>query len=378
MPQDRSFSAGANWRDRCEFWSESPAPERQRKRRERSSEPLILCGHGISLRVEGGTLAVKNGFTHYPQKQETFRYFCGDLDRPARIIAVDGSGALTFDVLDWLAEQDIPLIRVSWTGEVTTVAGGTGYSADREKVDWQRKMRDDARERAIFSADLIRRKIDNSAETLKSAFPTSENRDRAIAALRNSVQRLGDQPPRDVDTLRGVEGPAAATYFAAWQDAPLSWRPARRKPVPSEWKSIGPRASLRAGKTSKNRNATHPINAMLNYGYAVAVGQMKVQALAQGYDPSIGIMHHDYREGPAFALDLVEPVRPLVDRAVLGFALSTELHPADFVITGEGECRLNPQLAKRVAQAAERVARSRLKVSDWTDRERNQRTFDFK
>ena len=98
---------------------------------------------------------------------------------------------------------------------------------------------------------------------------------------------------------------------------------------------------------------------MLNYGYAVAVGQVKIHALAQGYDPTIGIMHHDYREGPAYALDLVEPVRPLIDRAVLKFALSNELHPADFVIRGDGACRLNPQMARRVvilAQEASKVA----------------------
>jgi len=61
---------------------------------------LILCGHGVSLRVEGGTLLIKNGFTHYPQQREEYRYFQGDLDRPARIIVLDGSGSISFDVLD--------------------------------------------------------------------------------------------------------------------------------------------------------------------------------------------------------------------------------------------------------------------------------------
>ena len=107
---------------------------------------------------------------------------------------------------------------------------------------------------------------------------------------------------------------------------------------------------LAGWEKSKNRNATHPVNAMLNYGYAVAVGQLKIQALAEGYDPTIGIMHHDYRDGPACALDLVEPVRPMVDRAVLKLALSNEMHPGDFTIRGDGACRLNPQMARRIVQ----------------------------
>ena len=120
-----------SWRDRCEFWNLQARTETARKRRERSTEPLILCGHGVSLRVEAGTLVVKNGFTHYPQTQEVYRYFRGHHDCPSRIIVLDGSGALTFDVLDWLAEQDVPLIRINWKGEVVTVAGGSGYGGSR-------------------------------------------------------------------------------------------------------------------------------------------------------------------------------------------------------------------------------------------------------
>ena len=101
------------WADRCAFWSTPTDAGVRRNRRERSSTSLILCGHGISLRVASGTLLIKNGFTHYPQQREEFRFFRGDLNRPARIILLDGSGSISFDVLDWLAEQDIPLVRIS-------------------------------------------------------------------------------------------------------------------------------------------------------------------------------------------------------------------------------------------------------------------------
>ena len=107
-------------------------------------------------------------------------------------------------------------------------------------------------------------------------------------------------------------------------------------PTPPAWCTIGPRSSLLAEKTSKNRNATHPINAMLNYAYAVLLGQLKIQLVSEGYDPTIGIMHHDYRGGPAFVLDHMEPLRPVVDREVIQFALANELQPADFVLRSDG------------------------------------------
>ena len=48
--------------------------------------------------------------------------------------------------------------------------------------------------------------------------------------------------------------------------------------------------------------------------------------------------------------DLMEPLRPVVDRKILEFALSHTFTPGDFTINSNGGCRLNPQLAKVVAK----------------------------
>jgi CRISP-associated protein Cas1 len=344
---------GSEWAQRSELWiAKARVAKPARRRRERSSEILTLVGHGISLRVDAGTLHIKNGLTHYPQRREEFRYFRGELNRPARIILLDGSGSISFDVLDWLAEQDIPLIRISWTGEVVTVAGA-GYSADPKKVEWQRKTRAASRERLAFSCGLIRQKIENSIVTLERAIPRSENRDRAITKLQAELYGLVREPPRDIERLRGIEGSAGKAYFSGWRGVPLYWVANKRRPIPTEWHHIGPRSSDLAEKTSKNRNATHPINAMLNYAYAVLEGQVRIQTVSDGYDPTVGIMHHDYRGGPAFVLDKMEPLRPVVDREVLMFALGSELHPTDCVLRSDGVCRLNPQLTKAITVIVE-------------------------
>jgi CRISPR-associated protein Cas1 len=66
----------------------------------------------MSLRIEGGALTVQN-VTHYPQKPEIIRYFPRDLALPERIILLDGSRSISFDVLSWLAEQKISFIRIN-------------------------------------------------------------------------------------------------------------------------------------------------------------------------------------------------------------------------------------------------------------------------
>ena len=45
-------------------------------------------------------------------------------------------------------------------------------------------------------------------------------------------------------------------------------------------------------------------------------------------------------------------MRPVVDRAVLQLISQTTFTGADFAIQTDGVCRLNPELARRVAQLA--------------------------
>ena len=60
-------STGSNWADRSEFWQKI-ARSMSGKGKARAVEvvPLVLCGHGVSMRIEDGALVVRNGFTHYP------------------------------------------------------------------------------------------------------------------------------------------------------------------------------------------------------------------------------------------------------------------------------------------------------------------------
>jgi hypothetical protein len=47
------------WAERCKDWlAESHKAGRRRALRERPKQPLILCGHGVSLRIEGGALTI--------------------------------------------------------------------------------------------------------------------------------------------------------------------------------------------------------------------------------------------------------------------------------------------------------------------------------
>jgi CRISPR-associated protein Cas1 len=54
----------------------------------------------------------------------------------------------------------------------------------------------------------------------------------------------------------------------------------------------------------------------------------------------------------------MEPMRSVVDRAVLHLTNTVTFTGADFSIQHDGVCRMNPGLARRVAQLASELCRA--------------------
>ena len=344
----------SDWAERSEIWIEHSATilTDRRKKRERNPIPLILCGHGISLRVENGALVVRDGFTHYPQEQNVRRFFPRDLELPKSIVLLDGSGTLSFEVLNWLADQGVALARVKWTGEVATVAGGNGYAADSAKLDWQKETRGNPSKRLSFAADLIRQKIVASLEVLDHYIADSRLREMAIAKANTGIDRLSHETFSDLNAIFAVEGECASAYFKSWEGLPVQWTGLVRRPVPVGWHFYSGRSSLAVGIKPENRNASHPVNAMLNYAYAVKLSQLQIDAIANGYDPILGIMHNSKKGSPALVLDFIEPERPRIDAKIMDLVATLKFAAADFVVKRDGVCRLSPQLARVIAAIA--------------------------
>jgi len=252
-------------------------------------------------------------------------------------------------VLRWLSEQSIPLIQIDWQGRVVAVVG-TSYGFNTERVAAQIAAQRSGRALSI-ARSLIAAKIDNSIETLQS-LPSTQSRKAAASMLRKAATELARRPPRSITGLLGMEGGVAFNYFNAWRSLPLRWKGTGRRPIPEDWHRIGQRQSLSARKKLHNRFASHPVNAMLNYAYAVLESQVRMQIVTEGYDPNIGYLHSPDPDRPALVFDLMEPLRPVADRKILEFVQSHTFHPADFTIRSDGVCRLNPELARQLVRLA--------------------------
>ncbi|MEM6458491.1 MAG: type II CRISPR-associated endonuclease Cas1 [Planctomycetota bacterium] len=140
---------------------------------------------------------------------------------------------------------------------------------------------------------LVAAKVRHQAANVSPAMAAR----RALDQLATEV-RSGDST--------NVEAHAARLYWSAWLGP--STEAARS--------SVTAGAPIRAAGFRRDQDGLDPLNAMLNYGYAVARAAIGRAIVAAGLLPALGVHHH--HRGNAFALadDLIEPLRPLVDTRV--------------------------------------------------------------
>jgi CRISPR-associated protein Cas1 len=312
--------ANDNWAKRGDYWLKriNPVPQYKAQKRRRINKPLILSGHGIRLNIDRGTLLIKCGFTHFPQTKEEYRFFPKDRQLPSRIVILDGDGSITFDALQWLSEQGVPLVQIDWQGEVSGV-GGANYVANSDLVKRQIAIQQSG-QGFEFSKWLILQKVKNSYDTIKRISDNLVVAQPMLKKIKEQITVLKKTPPDNLASLLAIEGIAAAAYFRYWYTLPLKWRGLGRKPIPQEWEKIG----TRIGATRKNnQHAVHPVNAILNYVYGVLENQVRGYVIAAGIDPTIGIIHSSGNDRRSLIFDLMEPSRPIVDEKILGCGLNS-------------------------------------------------------
>lgn len=183
--------------------------------------------------------------------------------------------------------------------------------------------------------------------------------------MEQDAAALQDAPT--LDRCREIEAAAANLYFGGWAGRVRAQFASRDlAKVPTHWLVFGSRRSvLQSGKTP--RRAATPINALLNYGYALAEAECRIATLVVGLDPGLGLLHADRKARDSLVLDLLEPLRPLVEAQVLRLLAVRHLRYTDFRELPDGTCRLlaplthelavtMPQWARAIAPIAEQVA----------------------
>jgi CRISPR-associated protein Cas1 len=291
-----------------------------------SGRAILILGPCAALRVRRGALDIEHG------TGEGKRAIRLDIDdsKPHTIL-FDGHGEfLTGEALRWCARYGIGLILPDGPSRMMTFlhsaleADGNGIPDTSPAM-----IRAQCRADALSAArELVRAKIERELEAIVKDRPTRP------ATLAEWQTRIGAS--RTVAELLIVEAKAAADYWRAFADRGL--REAKGGNLPRTWLRFANRQKGAGFLGSKN--ASHPINAMLNYAYVVEAGRLAKALAARGLALQIGYLHSDKTGRNSLVWDTIEPLRPIIDARVFRYIESREFKRNDFVQTGASTYRL--------------------------------------
>ena len=132
-----------------------------------------------------------------------------------------------------------------------------------------------------------------------------------------------------IDSLRGIEGDAAAAYFSVFNELILSTD----------------NAFVFSGRNK--RPPKDAVNAMLSLFYTVLSIDCSAALRGVGLDPFVGFLHTDRPGRRSLALDCMEEFRPiLVDRFVLTAINNRVVNSKSFVVRETGEMYLTDRARK--------------------------------
>ena len=325
--------------------------------REAIGDVLLLDGHGVRVSVDRGHLSLSDGLGSHRRLRRLSR-----ADRTVRRVVVLGqSGHITLEAITWCTAVGISLTHLDSAGRVLLTAGGKQHQDPRLRRS--QALAPTSPTGLAISIGLLVAKLEGQA-----AFCNENLRlPSAAAAIQDLAADLADAD--SIARCRELEAAAANVYFGAWAGRVRTKFTSRDTDrVPEHWHTFTARRSpLQNSKTS--RKASDPINAMLNYAYALGEAECVLALRAVGLDPGLGIVHTDKPNRDSLALDLLEPLRPVIERRVLEVLQARHLRASDFHETPDGTCRLlaplthdlaadMPYYARTIAGHAEAIAQA--------------------
>jgi CRISPR-associated endonuclease Cas1 len=311
---------------------------------------ITLTGYGISVCVDRGHLVLDDGIGNERRRARLPRVAHG----LKRLVVVGSDGHVSLSALRWLADQKASFTMLGRDGSVLFNTGPVRPSEAKLRRAQALALQNGVGFR--LSREIIDRKLAGQQEVVVEALGDLT----AAVAIREIRSELAEV--ESIDALRLVESKGAKVYWSAWRSLPIAFPRKDLPHVPDHWQIFGARVSPLTGSP---RLAANPVNAILNYLYAILEAESRLAAATLGLDPGIGVLHVDTPSRDSLACDLMEPIRPEVDKFVFDWLKSVPLSRSNFFEERDGNCRLMAQFAERLSQTAPTWARLVAPVAEW-------------
>lgn len=286
---------------------------------------LVLCEHGEFLGTTGERLLVRKGeeiLAEHP------------LSRLRTVTIAKPGVSVSANALLACAARGIGVFISGYSDEMAVSVCGAAAHAVAAVRRAQFAFAEGANA-ADLGARIIYGKIRNQRAVI-CYFGKYAGKDARVAkdleAAAHALKQMADalatearNPAPDWrNRIMGIEGQAAALYWAGLSKVNL----------------LPPVFPGRIGRGAKD-----PVNAALNYGYAILRSQVWHSVLIAGLEPYVGVLHVDRPGKPSLVLDLMEEYRPwVVDRTII--KMRSALQPAT-----ELSASLRKQIAETVLES---------------------------
>ncbi|MCX9157922.1 CRISPR-associated endonuclease Cas1 [Niveibacterium sp. 24ML] len=270
---------------------------------------LVIDRSGFELRWNAGALELRQNGT-------LARTIPGKL---LERIVLQSDTQLGSATLAALADQGIGLVAFGGrSGQRVAHLLGTPHNDARTRIAQCRITPDEA-DAITFVRQLVRGKVLRQQRFLRRAAAERPDLRKPLHDGNQTLGRTLEQiaTASSINSLRGLEGAAAAAYFRAYVHLfaqSLEFNARRRRPPPD------------------------PVNACLSLGYSMLYSSAVAAAWASGLDPMIGALHTPAHGRASLACDLMEPWRPRIDQWVWIAFRERRLRPDHFGRDGAGAC----------------------------------------
>lgn len=218
-------------------------------------------------------------------------------------ITIIGKGAISFDALRLISDNNIPLMSIDYFGKINYILEYPIYENIFLKKEQYRISEN--QQGLIISREIIKSKLINQRSTIKTLNKSKNKEDvkfyeNKINESIKTLDNLRFGPNVNISNAKtkimGIEGNASTYYWTA-----ISLL------LPEDVKFY----------QRINRFPDDITNAMLNYAYAILASEVTKYLVLNRLDPHCGLLHFDRDRRTSLTFDLIEEFRQqLVDKVV--------------------------------------------------------------
>ncbi len=289
---------------------------------------LYVTTQGAYLKKDGETIAVQI------EGRVVKRFPIHTIDG---IVCFGNVGASPF-LLGFCGERNVTITFLTENGRfLAKVSGPTSGNVLLRMAQY--RMADDLSKSAQVTKCFLIGKIFNSRQVLERARRDHQEKidvksvQTASLRLKHTLKQLHIQS-LPLETLRGLEGDAANSYFSTFNQLITA---------------------KRQDFFFHGRNRRPPmdnVNCLLSFIYTILLHDVRSALETVGLDPQVGFLHRNRPGRPSLALDMMEELRPfLADRLVLTLINLNQVRADGFKKSKGGAVTMNENTRKIVLTA---------------------------